>query len=72
MKLEYKVTLITNNEVHLSMTGKVSGATDGTITGTLVVDKKSGVTKVSKVTTNVSAMGQSVSTVVNTVTKKVN
>lgn len=60
MKLvtEYKVKEITTNKVVLTVSGTASGMGDGTISGVTEIERATGITTLSKVDTNISAMGQ--------------
>jgi hypothetical protein len=71
MNFTYKVKSITKDNVLLDVSGKVSGAADGTITGDMKIDKSSGVPLVSTINMNMNVQGQEmVSKVVATMSKQ--
>lgn len=60
----YTVKAISKTAVDLVVSGKASGAGEGTIKGTMQIDRATGVVAKSSITTEISAAGQDVKTVV--------
>ena len=66
----YKVTSITRTNVLLDVSGKVSGIGTGTVTGTMDVDKDSGVPLTAKIDMDIDAQGQKLTTKMVATTSK--
>lgn len=66
MNYVYTVNSITKEKVILGVSGKVSGPGEGTITGTIDVDRKSGIPEKSNIEMAIKIQGQDLSTNVTT------
>jgi len=71
MQFVFKVKSISKTTVGLEVAGTVSGMGTGTITGTMQIERASGVVVKSTITTNVNAGGQEVKTMATVAVTKV-
>lgn len=70
MHFVYEVKAISKTAVDIVVSGKASGMGEGTITGTMQVDRATGVVAKSSITTEINAGGQDMKTVaVSSITK---
>lgn len=70
MHFIYTVKVISKKVVDLELSGKASGAGEGTIKGTMQIDRETGIVAKSSITTEISSAGQDVKTVATTSTTK--
>mgnify|MGYP000555725273 CR=1 FL=1 len=70
MHFIYKVKAISKTTVDIELSGKASGAGEGTIKGTMQIDRETGIVAKSSITTEISSAGQDVKTVATTSTTK--
>lgn len=71
MNFVYTVKTITSSEVLVDISGKVGGIAEGTISGNMTIDAKTGVPRKSKIDTDMTAGGQEIMiSVITSVTKQ--